>query len=154
MKAILLAAALTFIALRAEADDWPLKDLPDDAQLAYLTLDRTDAFAFGPIGFAAFTAEGDLALRILVRHPKAIPILQLIADHATAGGLYALTALHALDHRAYTDSLPKFKASLSHLEPGKKVTLQAACIAHEEPITAVLTRIDAGTYDSFIPKPK
>jgi len=154
MKAILLATALLLVAFRVEANDWPLKDLPDDAQLAYLTLDRADAFAFGPIGFAAFTAEGDLALRILVRHPKAIPILQLIADHATPGGLYALTALHALDHNAYAESLPKFKASLSRFEPGKKVTLQAACIAHEEPITDVLTKIDAGTYDSFIPKPK
>jgi hypothetical protein len=131
----------------------PLKNLPNDAELAYLALQRADAFAFGPVGFAAFTAEGDLAVRILVRHPKAIAIFQLIADRAGPGGLYALAALRALDRDAYEKSLPQFKASLAR-ERRKKVTLQAGCIAHDELISEVLTKLEAGAYDSFIPKPK
>ncbi len=153
MKTIFLAAALMLVAVRSEADDWPLKNLPDDAQLAYLALTGAQEFAFGPVGFAAFTAEGDLALRILVRHPKAVAIFQLVADRATPGGLYALSALRVLDRDAYNASLPKFKASLAR-ERRKKVTLQAGCIAHDEPIADVLTKLDAGAYDSFIPKPK
>ena len=154
MKTIVLAIALSITAVRAVADEWPLKNLPDDAQLAYLALSRAEEFAFGPIGFGGFTAEGDLAVRILVRHPKAIAIFQIAAQRDGPGGLYALAALHALDRNAYNESLPKFKASLSRSKPGKKVTLQAACIAHEELITDILTKLDAGTYDSFIPKPK
>jgi hypothetical protein len=147
MKTIVLAIALLIAAVRCEAD-WP-----DDVQLAYLSLERADTFAFGPVGLAAFTAEGDLAVRILVRHSKSIAIFQLFADKANPAGLYALAALHALDRDAYKKSLPQFKASLAR-DPRKKVTLQAACIAYDEPISDVLTKLDAGKYDSFIPKPK
>ena len=87
MKAILLATALMLTAVRGVADEWPLKNLSNEAELAYLALSRADTFAFGPVGFAAFTAEGDLAMRILVRHPKAVGIFQLVAERASPGGL-------------------------------------------------------------------
>jgi hypothetical protein len=129
---------------RADAD-WPLTGLPDEAQLAYSVVSRSDVFAFGPVGFAGETSAGELAVRILTRYRKAPAIFQLIAEQSTpAGQLYALAALHVLDRPAYVKA--RAKRSLK-----TKATVQVGCIGGNESMSAVVKRIDAGTYDSFIP---
>src|SRR5688572_30272575 len=74
MRTLLIVAVMMLATVRGVAADWPLKGLPDEAQLAYQVLCRADVFAFGPIGVGAFTSEGELSVRILMRYPNAVAI--------------------------------------------------------------------------------
>jgi len=138
---------LLAVTTHASTADWPLKGLPDEAQLAWQTLRSVDVFAFGPVGFAGETSEGELAMRILLRYPNAVSIFQLVASQSTPEGrLYALVALRSIDHDAYREALTK-------LTRNQKISLQATCVRGKESVSAIIANLEAGKYDPFIPKP-
>ena len=141
----LLAMVFTLALPSRALSEWPLKGLPDEAQLAWQALRDADVFSFGPLGVAAETSGGELAMRILTRYPNAVSIFKLAAVEASPEGkLYALTALHVLDRETY-------KWALQVKPQGGRVYLQAACIGGKEPVADVLKRIESGTYDKHVP---
>ena len=146
LSAIAVVSLLGAVPATTLADDWPLKGLPDEAQLAWQALRRTDVFAFGPIGVAGETSEGELAMRILMRHPNAIAIFQRLTRSSTIDGcLYALSALRSLDRAAYAEVQ-------SRLPRDQEVSLKEGCIGWKESAAEVLSKLESGKYDSVIPK--
>ncbi len=146
LLAALSLCVFSLASLATAQDDWPLKDAPDEAQLAWQSLLEADVFSFGGIGIKGELSKGELAMHVLSRRPNAVAIFKLAIEQAAPEGrLYALTALHALDHEAYK------WADEATVETGR-VFLQSGCAGYKEPVADVHQRIEAGTYDEQVPK--
>lgn len=144
---VLLVLGLVSGSAEEQRSEWPLKGLPDEAHLAWQSLQVADVFAFGPIGIGGDTSSGELSMRILARYPNAVAIFQrIIRSCRTEGQLYALVALHALDPAAYAEARKNVAAE-------QRVSSQAGCIGGKVALADVLKEVDAGRYDTFVPKP-
>ena len=113
-------------------------------QLADPTLNRiagVGVFAFGGVGIAGVTSQGEKDYRVILSGSSALAEFEtLFATGNPQAKAYALVGILALDVERYEQlSAPLRQASL-------KVTIQHGCVISHVPFSAILKGIDAGGY--------
>lgn len=143
MKTVLLALSLLAASL-AQAAELPAEYYDQDVQ----RLIKTDFFAFGGIGFAGSTSEGEVAFGRIVRKKEAIRYILAAFEHGSdCSRCYALVALR--------ESSPEFyRSALAWLRkhPPKKIKTMSGCIIRDDESDAVINAIDAGEYAEYFKK--
>jgi hypothetical protein len=104
-------------------------------------------FAFGGVGYAGMTSEGEFAFRAVLKSPKAAEIFRDACLRATdEGKLYALCGLRQTDREAYDHYVAMFRVET------RKVRTQSGCMWSEKPMDTVVQEIVNGSYDSHFAK--
>jgi len=98
-------------------------------------------FAFGGVGFAGVTSQGEKDYRVILSGSSALAEFEtLFATGNPQAKAYALVGILALDVERYKQlSAPLRQASL-------KVTIQHGCVISHVTFSAILKGIDAGGY--------
>ena len=100
-------------------------------------LANVDRFAFGGIGDAGGTSQGEADYRIIMVRPNALELLErLYRVGNLQGKSYALVGIHTLAPKRFRELSTPLRNSY---EP---VKTQAGCIMDEEPLRDVVRRID------------
>ena len=112
---------------------------------AYDELLSVQFFAFGGVGFAGTTSEGEKAFRTVAASTNGLELFTAVLKHGNAQGqLYALCGIRALARE-------KFETSAKPLvTANRKVTTMSGCMGMEEGASNVVARISAGSYDAQI----
>ena len=106
-------------------------------------------FAFGGIGVAGTTSEGEVAFRELYNRPSAKEdFLKLLNSGSPQAKCYALVALRSLNSQTYSSKIEEYKKDKT------KVTTIGGCVIAVFPMSSVAANIEAGYYDSYIKKHK
>jgi hypothetical protein len=106
------------------------------------------SFAFGGVGVAGLTSEGERNLRAVLGRPDASQRLQAALAHATpAGELYILVGLRRCDRAAYQ----KIFGSLAI--PNEDVEVARGCMISREPFRQLLSQIQEGRFDDYLSRP-
>jgi hypothetical protein len=103
-------------------------------------------FAFGGIGYAGTTSEGEILFRRIYTSESAEKQFRdLLKDGNIQAKCYALVALRKLDPKFYKTQIDQFKKSK------KSVSTIGGCMIMVLPMCSVSVNIDNGTYDSYLP---
>jgi len=115
---------------------------PAAAQQAYDRLIAVKQFAFGGVGFAGTTSEGEKAFRTILASPNALRLFRLaLSKGSTEAKLYALSGFRQLDQRSFDTE------SKALVEANPEATTMSGCIVRHEQAAAVVKRIADGMYD-------
>jgi len=113
------------------------------------TLSSIHDFAFGGIGVAGTTSEGEVAFREIYDRPSATDdFLKLLNSGNPQAKCYALVALRGLNPQVYSSKIEEYKKDKT------TVTTIGGCMIAVFPMSSVATNIEAGYYDSYIKKHK
>ena len=116
--------------------------------LAARDLAAAKTFAFGGIGVAGVTSDGERKLRAVLERSDASQQLQASLIHATpAGELYVLVGLRRCDPAAYQ----KIFRSLAHRND--EVEVARGCMISHEPFNRLLSEVQDGHFDDFLSRP-
>jgi len=118
-------------------------------QVAYQQLLEVRYFAFGGVGFAPVTSEGEMAYRAIVGSTNG---LELFSTALTNGNphtkLYALCGLRQL-------APERFEAAADSIaRTNSQVITASGCLVGPEPASNVVHRISHGYYDKYLTWPK
>lgn len=109
------------------------------------TLKSVPQFAFGGIGVAGTTSEGELAFRALLKMPGAErEFVKILQSGNFEGKCYALVALRSLNPTRYAEKVATYQ------DKKVEVTTVGGCIVAVLPMSSVVSNIDARAYDRFI----
>ena len=144
-----LIAALNLVLsfeVRAQVNR-PSDPLPP--QQAYEQLLSVRYFAFGGVGFAGVTSEGEKAYRAIAGGTNALALFSAVLTNGNAPAkLYALCGIRQLSPRTF-DTHAK-----SLLMANPEVETMSGCIVRHEFATNIVARIASGSYELRIKKPK
>ena len=107
-------------------------------------LASTKFFAFGGVGRAAKTSDGEKDFRIVIAQPHDVALRQfeyLFARGNPEAKSYALVAIHALA----PDRFEVLKKSLKN--SSISVTTMSGCIVDEKTLSSIAKDIEIGSYD-------
>jgi hypothetical protein len=122
---------------------------PPTPQQAYEQLLSVRCFAFGGVGFAGVTSEGEKAYRAIAGGTNALALFSAVLANGNAPAkLYALCGIRQLSPRAF-DTHTK-----SLLKANPQVETMSGCMVMTEFSTNVVARIASGSYDVHLKKPK
>jgi hypothetical protein len=103
------------------------------------------SFAFGGVGVAGITSEGERNLRAVLQHSDASQQLQAAFSHATpAGQLYILVGLRRCDRAAYE------KISGSVAGSSDAVEVAHGCMISRETFRQLLSEVRDGRFDDYL----
>lgn len=106
------------------------------------------SFAFGGIGVAGLTSEGERNLRAVLQESDASQQLQSAVARATpAGKLYILVGLRRCDRAAYQKVLD------SLVRPKDDVEVARGCMISRESFSQLLSQIQNGQFDDYLSRP-
>jgi len=109
----------------------------------YQHLCSVKKFAFGGVGFAGITSDGEFAFRAVMLSPKAAELFRDGCVQATdEGKLYALCGLRQIDKEAYDHYVTTFRLRTNY------VRTQSGCVMRDKPMSMVVGEIVDGNYDS------
>jgi len=110
---------------------------------AYQKLLSTNvSFAFGGVGFAGVTSDGEKAFHTIAGSTNALELFRAIArDGNPEGQMYGLCGIRKLE----PESFDAFAKPIVSANP--KVWTMSGCLRSEEPAPAVVRRIARGSYD-------
>jgi len=118
----------------------------DTATAAAHRLASAEFFAFGGIGRAAKTSDGERDFRIVFAQPRGVALRQfedIFASGNPEAKGYALVAIHAL-------APDRFKALKKSLKDSSiRVTTMSGCIVEEKTLFSVAKDIEIGNYDHW-----
>jgi hypothetical protein len=108
-------------------------------------ISRTNVFAFGGVGFAGTTSDGEKDFRVIISLPSAAKDFETIYATGTpeAKG-YALAGMRELAKVRFKELLRSLQSSQAQLE-----TMQG-CIRERRSLVKVAREIDSGRYDIWI----
>jgi hypothetical protein len=104
-------------------------------------------FAFGGIGYAGATSQGEKDFRIIVSQPRALALedFEEIYNHGTPEAkIYALAGIRKLDAQRFKVLLESSQSSQ------EKVHTEEGCIVQERSWAKVTKTIDSGGYDAWL----
>lgn len=130
-----LAASLLLLGSNAtaRADD-PLK-----------RLETISHFAFGGVGAAGTTSEGERMFRQIVERKDSVEQLEKLLDCGNAQAqCYALVGLHALSPADFAAHARRFAKSR------QDVSMITGCMMMKQSLAAVVGSIAAGHYDRYL----
>jgi len=117
------------------------------ANEGYEQLITQKRFAFGGVGAAGATSDGEFAFRAVLRSPDSAKLFEDVFSHGTREGqLYALCGFRSNDRK----KIKTIAASL--INNTDAVTITAGCFSTEESTGKVVQQIIAGNYDWYILK--
>lgn len=135
MRAVLVLAALLL------ASGTPVS-AEDDVK----TLAKVGGFAFGGVGVAGQTSEGEIAFRKVFASPTAKDdFLTLLRSKNPQAVCYALVALRKLDPAVYAKTIEDLRTKKT------MVTTVMGCTISDMPMASVVKFIDSGAYDRYLP---
>jgi hypothetical protein len=139
-----LSALLSVIGLAIMAQPFRPPEHPTPQQ-AYNQLLTLKSFAFGGIGYAGLTSEGEVDYHAIAGSTNALALFSSVLTNGTAEArLYALCGI-----RHFAPG--KFRASAEPLRSANpKVETIQSCIVHHEFATKVISRISSGSYDLYL----
>jgi len=118
-------------------------------QEGYQRLIAVKLFAFGGIGIAGQTSQGELAFRAVLKSNNAVEQFRAVLSEGTdAAKLYALCGIRVLDRSAFETEA----AALRRANPA--VTTMSGCMIGHEKAGDVVQEIATGVYDLYLPKSK
>jgi hypothetical protein len=104
-------------------------------------LARVDRFAFGGIGYAGVTSQGEKNYKLILARPSALADFEkLLSVGNPQAKSYALFGIRALNPGRFKE------LSLNLRESKIEVVTQRGCIEYKEPLGTVLKHIEAGEY--------
>lgn len=138
MKKLILIALCGICAVLRAADERPLEFYDPDVQ----RLIKTEVFAFGGVGVAGRTSDGEAAFAAVVKKTEAIRYVlaafEYGNDHARC---YALVALRESSPQLFRESMARLRK-----RPPKQIVTMSGCImSHGEP-EHIFKAIEAGEY--------
>ncbi len=111
-----------------------------------MALQEASPFAFGGVGEAGVTSDGEAALRAVLASTNAHRDINLVLlNGGTPGRLYALCAIHKLWPE-------EFGHALQMVDPNAKLWTMSGCILQEQSASEILRGISSGDYDAYIAK--
>ena len=114
-------------------------ETPDDP--VFRRLASVDVFAFGGVGFAAETSQGERDYKLLLARASALTDFERLF---TVGNIqakcYALVAIRELNRRRFAELSPVLRDSQA------VVMTMSGCIGGREPLSTVIARIESGDY--------
>lgn len=133
--ALIFSQSSDNVAMQKPAFD--ISQLNESARQAYARLMAAEAFAVGPVGFAARTSETEKALRVLLADSHAVDAFQqLVADAKPAGQAYGLLGLYIKDRDAFEPVASRLRDAL----PEPRVQVMSGCVIMPEGMKSVLNR--------------
>ena len=107
-------------------------------------LAKVDRFAFGGIGYAGVTSQGEKDYKLVLSRPSAMDDFEkLLAIGNPQAKSYALVGIRSLNPKRYEELSRPFHDSKDN------VVTQSGCIEWREPLSKVLQRIEAGEYSKL-----
>ena len=144
VRILVLVAALNFaisFGIRAQPNRPPEPPTP---QQAYEQLLSVRYFAFGGVGYAGVTSEGEMAYRAIAAGTNALSLFSAALTNGNAQAkLYALCGIRQFEPSTF-DALAK-----SLLSANPQVETLRGCIMRHEFATNVVARISSGAYDVY-----
>lgn len=132
MKALILMVVLVSAA-SAQA--------PATPDLALQRLAEVQIFAFGPVGFAGITSQGEKDYKAVLSRPSAASDFgRLLSAGNAQAKSYALVGIHAIDPEHFKTLSKSFRNS------NADVTTESGCIVSHESLGGIFRRIEAGHY--------
>ncbi len=106
-------------------------------------LSKVGVFAFGGIGFAGITSEGEKDFRTILASSSALSQFeQLFATGNLQAKAYALVGIRRLDLARYNE----LSAPLQEIP--QRVTIFQGCVMSHVPFSSLLKSIGVGNYDA------
>jgi len=122
---------------------------PPTPQQAYEQLLSVGRFAFGGVGYAGVTSEGEKAYRAIAGDTNALSMFSAVLTNGNAPAkLYALCGIRQFAPRMFEAH------SKSLLIANPQVETMSGCLVSHEFATNVVARISSGSYDVHFKKPK
>lgn len=119
----------------------------DTLAAAVKSLSKTSVFAFGGVGFAGVTSQGEKDFRTVVHQPPNVALATFeeiyAAGNPEAKG-YALAGIRKLDEKRFTELLHSLDGSK---EP---VITMRGCIMEKQTMGDVAKEIESGSFDFWI----
>ncbi len=113
----------------------------DDSN-AVKKLSGTPIFAFGGIGYAGTTSEGEVAFKAVLASVSAeADFLRLLKSGNPQAKCYALVGLRVTSRQAFNEQLKTFASS------NQEVQTCAGCNMARQPMSSVVASIQRGDYD-------
>lgn len=107
--------------------------------------ERIEFFAFGGVGFAGTTSQGELKYRKLMKSSDPLAAFSDWYESATpAGKAYCLVAFHELDLEKYD----KEKTAILK-KNHQPVSTMSGCMVMEQEWKAIFEKIESGAYKPF-----
>lgn len=122
-----------------------VRELPPVATERLTTI---ELFAFGGVGFAGKTSEGEKAFRTVMEKPLevALPAMEAIfANGSVEAKSYALVGIRKLAPNRFET----LYQSVAHSQ--EKVHTMSGCIARTKPLQELAKEIRSGAYDRNLP---
>ncbi len=108
------------------------------------TLAEIKEFAFGGVGVAGSTSQGELAFREVLKSSTAKADFAALVDGSNAHArCYGLVGLRAVDRDAYRAKIDRFR------KDNAEVKTIAGCTIFTQPMSGVVVNIDQGRYDGY-----
>jgi hypothetical protein len=112
---------------------------------AYERLVKANVFAFGGVGFAGTTSDGEKAFHVVLASTNGLEVLKkVLKDGTREAQMYALCGLRKLapkDYQAEAERIGAEKAT---------VKMMTGCLMFEEPVAKVVEGILSGAYDGSV----
>ena len=106
---------------------------------------KTEFFAFGGIGFAGSTSEGEAAFGRIIKKKEAIRYFLAAFEHGNDySRCYSLVALRESSPEFYKNAMAWYRKHAP-----KKIKTMNGCIVEEEELGVVLDAIDTGRYADY-----
>lgn len=127
------------------AAEAPLQAEPGTLQQAYQKLLSTKIFAFGGVGFAGTTSEGEKAFHTVAASTNALELFTAVLKNGTREGqMYGLCGIRSISRQSF-DAHARALASAD-----TRIMMMSGCLASEESLSSVIARLAAGAYDLHI----
>jgi hypothetical protein len=137
-----IAALLILFSVERSHGAEELLPATNSIQQDYVQLLKIKCFAFGGVGIAGSTSEGELAYRAVLASTNAVALFTATLSKGTdEAKLYALCGIHSLKDGSFDVSAKILK------EADPKVFTMSGCIGTVEKASVVIERIADGTYD-------
>ena len=104
-------------------------------------------FAFGGVGVAGITSQGELAFRKVAGGKSAVADFAALLESGNAAArCYALTGLHVLAPDLFAQEIKRYEKDKT------SVSTVSGCMIMSLPMSSVVANITAGRYDSYVKK--
>jgi hypothetical protein len=116
-----------------------------NAEDAYKELLKIEYFAFGGVGFAGQTSDGESAFRVILSSHKAKKYFELVLSKSNKPAkLYAFCGLREIDSTLFLQKVKDYS------DTTVLVSTMRGCSRDDERFTDIVQEIRAGFYDLFI----
>jgi len=119
--------------------------------VAMQRIENANVFAFGGIGYAGVTSQGENDFRVILSQPASVAeadFERIYTSGNSEAKSYALAGIRELDRARFKELLESLRGS------NEKVVTMEGCIVEDRPLLRVAQDINSGQYDLGLHRPK